>query len=46
MINFAYGVTKAYRLCYALFVAYVDNTPQLATDKLGYITRANVDNFL
>ncbi len=45
MINFAYGVTKAYRLCYAQFVSYVDNTPQLATDELGYITRYNVDIF-
>jgi hypothetical protein len=34
MINFAYGITKAYRLCYAQFVTYVNNTPQLATDLL------------
>jgi hypothetical protein len=45
MLNFAIGITKAYRLCYSQFVQYVDNTIELSTDEIGYITRENVDNF-
>ncbi len=33
MINFATCVTKAYRICYAQFVQYVDNTNQLSPDE-------------
>lgn len=45
MINFATCVTKSYRICYAQFVQYVDNTNQLSPDELGYCTRTNIDHF-
>ena len=45
MLNFAVGVTKAYRLCYAQFVHFIDNAITLCPDEIGYITRENVDTF-
>jgi len=45
MINFARGLTKAYRLCYFQFMLFVDNHPFLTTDLLGYCTRRNIDDF-
>jgi len=45
MIIFATCVTKAYRICYAQFVQYVDDTNDLTPDELGYCTRSNIDHF-
>ncbi len=46
MLNFAVGVTKAYRLCYAQFFHFIDNAITLSPDEIGYITRENVNTFL
>ena len=45
MINFATCVTKAYRICYAQFVQYVDDTNDLSPDEVGYCTRSNINHF-
>jgi hypothetical protein len=45
MVNFARDVTKAYRLCFFQFMHFVDQSPQLTPDLLGYCNRQNIDMF-
>jgi hypothetical protein len=45
IVSFARDVTKAYRLCFFQFMHYVDQSPQLSPDLLGYCNHQNIDMF-